>query len=344
MQTKEKWGVTCVKVTKCNYSWTIKNFSYLRRKTGEELESPCFNIGKDSDAKWCLRLYLQGINENFKDFLSLYLYRKSGTEYQLDGQYALSILTSDGTKFIEETEQCQYNKNYSSWGFPAFVKNELISDTSLNLLADDSLRLHCEIAIVTGIDTFSNQDPNVTISQDRIAQSALDHFEKLFLDEQLSDVTLNAACGRTLNAHKSILAARSPIFAAMFEHNTVERQMNTVNIDDVEYNVLKEMLRFIYSARVENVENSTSDLLVAADKYQIEGLKDACVRMLSENMLVENVAEILVIADRHNVACLKAQAMNFIRAHVADVTKTTGFKSIVQVHVLAEIIKTLGQQ
>ncbi|XP_058792339.1 speckle-type POZ protein-like [Phymastichus coffea] len=342
MQAIEKWGVTRVLVTKCNYSWTIQNFSYLRRKTGEELESPCFSIGKNSDAKWCLRLYLQGINENYKDFLSVYLYRKSGTEHQLDGKYTLSVLTNDGTKFMEESEECQYNKNYSSWGFPSFIKNELIRDNSLNLLVNDSLKLQCEVAIVTGIDEVSSDDTPQT--RDNVAQNVLSHFEQLFLDQRLGDVKLSAACGRALHAHKSILTARSPIFAAMFEHDTMERQQNAVDIKDVEFNVLKEMLRFIYADRIEITDKSTSDLLIAADKYQIEGLKEHCVQLLSDNISVENVAEVLVIADRHNVASLKTRAMNFIRAHIAEVVDTSGFESIVQVHVLAEIIKTLGQR
>lgn len=107
----------------------------------------------------------------------------------------------------------------------------------------------------------------------------------LFDNEKFSDVTLSVG-GREFQAHKAILAgtidsigkslaypnlvclstARSPVFAAMFEHEMEERKQNRVAITDVDHEVLKEMLRFIYTGKAPNLEKMADDLLAAADK------------------------------------------------------------------------------
>lgn len=63
-----------------------------------------------------------------------------------------------------------------------------------------------------------------------------------------------------------VRAARSPVFAAMFEHEMEERKQNRVSINDVDHEVLKEMLRFIYTGKSPNLEKMADDLLAAADK------------------------------------------------------------------------------
>lgn len=66
-----------------------------------------------------------------------------------------------------------------------------------------------------------------------------------------------------------IKIARSPVFAAMFEHEMEERKQNRVAISDVDHEVLKEMLRFIYTGKAPNLEKMADDLLAAADKVEI---------------------------------------------------------------------------
>lgn len=65
-----------------------------------------------------------------------------------------------------------------------------------------------------------------------------------------------------------MVTARSPVFAAMFEHEMEERKQNRVAITDVDHEVLKEMLRFIYTGKAPNLEKMADDLLAAADKVR----------------------------------------------------------------------------
>lgn len=68
------------------------------------------------------------------------------------------------------------------------------------------------------------------------------------------------------NINLNLRIARSPVFAAMFEHEMEERKQNRVAISDVDHEVLKEMLRFIYTGKAPNLDKMADDLLAAADK------------------------------------------------------------------------------
>jgi speckle-type POZ protein len=46
-------------------------------------------------------------------------------------------------------------------------------------------------------------------------------------------------------AHKCILACRSPVFAAMFQHEMIERNSNEVEIVDIKGDVIEKMLRYM---------------------------------------------------------------------------------------------------
>ena len=103
----------------------------------------------------------------------------------------------------------------------------------------------------------------------------------------------------------------------MFEHEMEERKHNRVEISDVEPEVFREMLRFIYTGKASNLERMADDLLAAADKYALERLKVMCEEALCTNLSTENSAEVLILADLHSADQLKAQAIDFINTYVS---------------------------
>ena len=52
---------------------------------------------------------------------------------------------------------------------------------------------------------------------------------------------------RRFPAHKSILAARSDVFDAMFQHPLREKLTNQILREDIEPEVFQEWLRFVYT-------------------------------------------------------------------------------------------------
>lgn len=133
----------------------------------------------------------------------------------------------------------------------------------------------------------------------------------LYESQKFSDVILSVD-GRDFHAHKAILAARSPVFAAMFAHEMEEKKQNRVEIKDMDHEVLNEILRFIYSEKAPQLEKMADDLLAAADRYDLERLKVMCEEALCSNLAVDTAAEVLILADMHSAQQLKAHAIEFI--------------------------------
>jgi BTB/POZ domain len=144
---------------------------------------------------------------------------------------------------------------------------------------------------------------------------------KLLTNNSLTDVTLKVQ-GKELKAHKVILAAMSPVFEAMLKEGTREHQDSKVNIEDIKSDVFEVFLRFLYSGQVEQLDEMFMDLLAAADKYDVQPLKEICVRHMAENISVDNAIELLILAERHSVESLKSLSLQFIKMNFTDVVKT----------------------
>ncbi|KAK2718166.1 hypothetical protein QYM36_005470 [Artemia franciscana] len=169
-----------------------------------------------------------------------------------------------------------------------------------------------------------------------------DDLGMLFENQRFSDVTLSVG-GKEFQAHKAILAARSPVFAAMFEHEMEERRCNRANVESV---VFREMLSFVYTGKATCLDRMADDLLAAADKYALDRLKVMCEEAISLNLSVENVAEVLILAYLHSAERLKAQSIDFINTHATYVMETSDWKSMIQTHphLIAEAFRALATQ
>lgn len=143
----------------------------------------------------------------------------------------------------------------------------------------------------------------------------LDHFAGLMESEKFADVTIIIA-KREFLAHKAILTARSPYFAAMFEHDMKESKENKVTLEDIEPEVFLEVLRFIYTGLVKKLDQLASELLVAADKYALDKLKAICEDQLKSTLSVETASKTLCLADVHHAEQLKMQAVQFITRNI----------------------------
>ncbi|XP_040563847.1 speckle-type POZ protein B [Lepeophtheirus salmonis] len=341
----ENWCYTQVKVVKFSYMWTISNFSFCREEMGEVLKSSTFSAGQNDKLKWCLRVNPKGLDEESKDYLSLYLLLVSCNKSEVRAKFKFSILNAkrEETKAMESQRAYRFVQG-KDWGFKKFIRRDFLLDESNGLLPDDKLTLFCEVSVVADSVNISGQSnavqfkvPDCRLSED---------FNGLFESAQFADVTL-ACQGREFKCHKALLTARSQVFAAMFEHDMEESKHNRVEVKDVDPDVMADMLRFIYTGRANNLENMAADLLAAADKYALDRLKVSCEEALCNSLTVENVSEILILADLHSAEQLKAQAIDFINTrHVTDVMETAGWKQMVSTnpHLIAEAFKALANQ
>ena len=97
------------------------------------------------------------------------------------------------------------------------------------------------------------------------ATDALDYYDSMLTEGTLSDITLQAG-GQSFPVHKLFLASRSPVFEAMFRYNVKETAESRVVIEDIDADVIRQMLKFLYTGRVENWDDWVFELYVVANK------------------------------------------------------------------------------
>jgi speckle-type POZ protein len=77
---------------------------------------------------------------------------------------------------------------------------------------------------------------------------------------------------------------------------------------------MKELLRFIYTLRVENIDSLASKLLHASEKYELSELKSMCGSELIRQLSEKNVFETMLSANRYNEESLLDECMDFINS------------------------------
>ncbi|XP_049946537.1 uncharacterized protein LOC126439757 [Schistocerca serialis cubense] len=134
-----------------------------------------------------------------------------------------------------------------------------------------------------------------------------------------ADVTLVVGDSH-LPAHSVILAARSPVFDAMLRNNMLEATSRLIKITDVQEAVLQQMLLFIYTDTVPELERFAAQLLAVADKYDLPLLKRRCASRMALDLSVENAAATALVATLHRCPELRSAAVEFIARHPEVIT------------------------
>ncbi|KAF7009967.1 hypothetical protein CFC21_024447 [Triticum aestivum] len=144
-----------------------------------------------------------------------------------------------------------------------------------------------------------------------------DNFGKWRDTGEEADVTFNVR-GETFHAHKLVLAMRSPVFKAQLYGPMGDRTARNITVEDMQPDVFKELLHFIYSDSLPSPENPDEEngnmvkhLLVAADRYAMERMKVMCEASLCKSLTVETVAATLALADQYHCSGLKDACIEF---------------------------------
>ena len=132
-------------------------------------------------------------------------------------------------------------------------------------------------------------------------EQILSHLAHLFDSQIMADVKFRVK-EEEIGAHLAIVVSASPVMAAMLEPDKFkEGRTRTAHIDDMEPDVFKEMLRYVYTGTVPQLEQMAESLSVAADRFQIQGLKDLCAEQLIQQLDLNNAVRYLVLGHLHSV-------------------------------------------
>lgn len=116
----------------------------------------------------------------------------------------------------------------------------------------------------------------------------------------LCDVTLRISGGQSLRAHKVVLCAASPFFAAMFSSGMKESESGEVDLENVPSNAVRDLVDFAYSSSLRLFYMRALQLIVAADMLQFSEVKHVCSDFLCGCLTPANCLELLHISDTHS--------------------------------------------
>lgn len=139
----------------------------------------------------------------------------------------------------------------------------------------------------------------------------MSYIERCFADGIFTDTTLLTDDGKTVKAHRFILA-RSPVFLAMFQNEMMEKKSGEVHVKDITHEALKAMVSFMYSGKISDIDEIAGDLMVAADYYDMPDLKAMCIKSLETSITYKNFAQSLYIAERFELNSLKENVKRFV--------------------------------
>ncbi|XP_028818623.1 speckle-type POZ protein-like [Denticeps clupeoides] len=328
-------SITCYtqcKAERFSLTWTITNFSFAEGC----VESSFFTNAREQ-LKWSLFLSTNGVGFQNERCLSFYINLVSGPETGVRCKGRMAILNSKGEEAISrDTGRVESLMEGFAIGLPNFARWDDIMAEEAGILQDDTLTLTCEIHVLCRPENTQLQQ--VKVPECRMAEELGDLWDQSLLP----DCSLVVG-GQEFQAHKAILAARCPVFRAMFLHDMKERRTNRVEIQGVEPEVLKELVTFIYTGKAPNLQDMATDLLVAADMYLLERLKRMCEDALCRSLTVENSVDILIFTDLHLTPDLKEEAITFIKSHFFDIIETPGWESLrtEHPHLIGEVNRAL---
>ncbi|CAL4898720.1 unnamed protein product [Urochloa decumbens] len=264
-----------------------------------------------------------------------------------------SLLDQDGNPLPKHTRS-KSDYFFNVWpmckgGFANFVKWKDVEESGC--LKDDRITIRCDIML------SRNYSEDVVDDDDDCAAAAAparvvvppsdlhEHLGGLLRREHgTTDVTIDAGGGATYGAHGSLLAVRSPVFAAELAAATKKsgsggiRGPTIIKVEGIEPRMMKAMLHFIYTdtlppemaAEQEEEVAMARSLLAAAARYKLDRLKLVCEEKLCERIGVDTVAGNLALARQHGCQVLAAVCMEFIArpGNLKAVTETHEFHKI----------------
>lgn len=320
IRNSDSWGTTQINISKTVFDWTIDNFNATVFTSSEFIDSPIF-YGVHRDHQWQITLW-PNYNVDYTGNLLIRLYlKKNGWGKTIDTTFRFALRGVN--------DRIEYNRAYrvsfnSVDGYQSdYIDRKKIDDTLKFYKPDDKLTIRVEIIEKHGIVMYQNAcNPNNT--KLTAENFLLDSFETLLKEELFSDVKL-VVDNQEFQVHRAILARLSPVFSNLFKQNLDKRVFNITDVNPV---IFKEVLRFIYTGKVEHIDEIANKILPVADTYEIKLLAELCEIALCRNLNDENALDTLTLADIFNSQYLKAQASNYIAANALKISESTSFRAM----------------
>ena len=201
-----------------------------------------------------------------------------------------------------------------SWKFP-FENLDELSDGTLIVQVDGTLYSQLKaIGQPEALETLEN---------------VVMGMKSMFADKLFTDLTIKCG-GEEFKVHKAVLASQSPVFRRMLESDMKEQRTSVIEISDTDPQVISNLLTYLYTGDVPDVDTLANKLLVVANKYDLSQLFEICENKLKSDINDSNFIDLLIFADLYNAANLKRACLIFIYCNSLVVYSSSRWKEFKQ--------------
>ena len=136
----------------------------------------------------------------------------------------------------------------------------------------------------------------------------LGNYGRFLNSEKLSDFKFVCSDGVEIPAHRFVLIANAP---AMYKKLPPIDPQNRRPINE-DGETIMQVLRFLYTGRIDNLLKMELKLLRCADKYEMDELKTFVAQLMIKNINIDNVLDYFELADEYDEDELLEKCIFFI--------------------------------
>ncbi|XP_078352142.1 kelch-like protein 7 [Oculina patagonica] len=150
-------------------------------------------------------------------------------------------------------------------------------------------------------------------------------------NEHCCDVLLEVGSGDNqarLKAHRIVLCAASPFFFNAFNSDMKEKKEGVIRLEQITKDVMEEVLKYLYTGRVDISETNACDLMAVADYFLLPTLKDLCGNVIAQALSFSSCITAYYLAERYRCKDLQNKARDFILENFVAVAETKEFLNL----------------
>ena len=319
-------------------SWIIEDMEDKMKSfpSGKALHTDIFKI---KNTKWYCKLWPNGCREEFKGNISFTL--ASENDECITVKYECNVGKSNHGWIKTANLTHQFIGKDDDWGFLTFVPHEsVLQMKKKQLMSCGRMEFRMRISLVEE----GTASPQVSLREDTSEINRLrklsENFSNLLLDENTLDFLIY--CGDDkLPVHRNILKSRSSYFNGLLSNDFAENNTGHIVIENMDSDTVKSVIEYMYSGRLKDLESNSTQLLMAANMYDLPLLKKSCEDELISTMTVDNVVDLFVLAEDHNAVELRVVAKTMILDNKEVIVEQEGWDTKLGTLVI-ELFKTVA--
>ncbi|XP_065219356.1 speckle-type POZ protein-like [Planococcus citri] len=324
-----QWNTDAKAPHEIRYNWTKPDFIEVRYNRIQI----CTDIPtkKTQKSKWRVCLHPHGIENFTHSYIGLrFQLVNCGDEFKKTiVKFKASVIDNEHRETESKEEVKEFNADINEICWEEFCEGDDRKYIQYKLLKNGALTIFIRISYYIECSKHTTSlGPNI------VKCDLFNDLDSLLKDPIHADVELQLRSnGKEYYAHRAILAARSGHFAREFKYFDFDKVHKRIYVDiaNTDEEIMNEILRYIYTGKCEIYSDEMAErLFVAADEYELKGLKTLCSQFMCDELSVENAAKMLVLADKYPVDEFKSNVVSFIVENSFQVLNTTDWKNLVE--------------